>query len=70
MVTELAVFSFDDEARRMKILALNPGVTDEEVADNTGFDLVSDEAIAVTEPLAEQELATLRMLDPERLFIS
>ena len=70
VVTELAVFSFDDKARRMKILALNPGVTHEEVADNTGFDLISDKATAVTEPLAEQELATLRILDPERLFIS
>ena len=70
VVTELAVFSFDDEARRMKILALNPGVTREEVADNTGFDLVAEEPIGVTEPLMEQELATLRMLDPECLFIS
>ncbi|HUZ64104.1 MAG TPA: CoA-transferase [Acetobacteraceae bacterium] len=69
VITELAVFSFDDEARRMKILALNPGVTREEVEDNTGFALVFDDTITVTEPPTAQELATLRMLDPERLFI-
>ena len=68
VITELAVFSFDDEERSMKVLALNPGVTREEVQDNTGFDLVFDQTNAVTEPLAEQELATLRLLDPERLF--
>ena len=26
VITELAVFGFDDETRRMKVLALNPGV--------------------------------------------
>ena len=70
VVTELAVFSFDDAERRMKVLALNPGVSRERVQDNTGFDLVFDETVSVTEPLAETELATLRMLDPDRRFIA
>jgi len=70
VVTELAVFSFDDAERRMKVLALNPGVSREQVQDNTGFDLVFDDTVSVTEPLEEVELATLRMLDPDRLFIA
>jgi glutaconate CoA-transferase subunit B len=70
VVTELAVFSFDDAERRMKILALNPGVTREQVQDNTGFDLVFDDTVAVTELLEDAELSTLRMLDPDRLFIA
>src|SRR5277367_2817394 len=70
VVTELAVFSFDDETRRMKVLALNPGVSREQVQDNTGFDLVFDDTVSVTEPLADAELATLRMLDPDRRFIA
>jgi len=68
VITELAVFGFDEETRRMKVLALNPGVTREEVQDNTGFTLAFDEKTAITEPPTEHELATLRMLDPERLF--
>ena len=52
----------------MKVLALNPGVTREQVQDNTGFELLFDNDLAVTEPPSEHELATLRMLDPERLF--
>lgn len=70
VITELAVFGFDAESRRMKVLALNPGVSREEVQDNTGFDLVFDEKAAVTAPPTDHELATLRMLDPERLFIA
>jgi glutaconate CoA-transferase subunit B len=68
VITELAVFGFDDDTRRMKVLALNPGVSREEVQDNTGFTLVFDERTAVTEPPTEHETSTLRFLDPDRLF--
>jgi glutaconate CoA-transferase subunit B len=68
VVTELAVFSFEDEERRMKVAALNPGVTRQEVQDKTGFELIFDDDLSVTEPPSEHELSTLRMLDPEPLF--
>lgn len=68
VITELAVFGFDDRTRRMKVLALNPGVTREEVQDNTGFTLDFSDKLDVTEPPTDNELSTLRMLDPERLF--
>jgi glutaconate CoA-transferase subunit B len=68
VITELAVFGFDDETRRMKVLALNPGVSREEVQDNTGFMLEFDDKTAITEPPTDHELQTLRLLDPERLF--
>ena len=69
VITELAVFGFGDTDRRIKVLALNPGVSREEVQDNTGFYLTFDDQLGTTEPPTEKELATLRMLDPERLFI-
>jgi len=68
VITELAVFGFDDVTRRMKVLALNPGVSREQVADNTGFRLDFDDRVGVTAPPSAEELATLRHLDPERLF--
>lgn len=68
VITELAVFGFDEESRRMRVLALNPGVSREEVQDNTGFRLDFDDKVTVTEPPTEHELQTLRALDPDRLF--
>lgn len=68
VITELAVFGFDDNTRRIKVLALNPGVTREEVQDNTGFTLDFDKALHVTPPPTDHELETLRFLDPARLF--
>ena len=68
VLTELAVFGFDDSDRRMKVLALNPGVTRDEVQANTGFELLFDRELGVTEPPSDHELATLRLLDPQQLF--
>ena len=69
VVTDLAVFGFDETTRRLKPLALNPGVTREQVQDNTGFKLDFDNDVGVTEPPTTQELSVLRALDPERLYI-
>ena len=68
VITELAVFGFDDETRRMTVLALNPGVSRNEAQDNTGFPLEFHEKVAVTEPPSNHELEILRALDPDRLF--
>jgi glutaconate CoA-transferase subunit B len=70
VITELAIFGFDEKTRRMTVLALNPGVDRDEVQDNTGFELSFDPNAAVTAPPTQHELETLRMLDPERLFTS
>src|SRR6187551_2400375 len=68
VVTDLGLFGFDDETKRMKIVALHPGVTVAQVQENTGFQLDAGSDIEVTAPPAEGELAFLRRLDPERLY--
>ena len=68
VVTDLGIFGFDEETRRMSILALHSGVTVEQVQDNTGFEFVIKPGIAVTEPPTERELTFLRKLDPDRLY--
>jgi glutaconate CoA-transferase, subunit B len=69
VVTELAVFGFDDETRRLTVLALNPGITREQVQDKTDFKLNYSADLSVTEPPTDHELSTLRALDPDRLYI-
>jgi len=68
VVTDLGIFGFDDETRRMNIVALHPGVTVAQVQDNTGFELAFTPDIGITERPTELELDFLRKLDPERLY--
>jgi glutaconate CoA-transferase, subunit B len=68
VVTDLGLFGFDDESKRMKVIALHPGVTVAQVQENTGFEMAVNGDVGVTEPPAAAELAALRKLDPERLY--
>jgi glutaconate CoA-transferase subunit B len=68
VVTDLAVFGFEAENRRMQVISLNPGVSREQLQDNTGFLLEFAPHLGVTEPPTDQELRVLRELDPEQLY--
>ncbi|MBU7046284.1 MAG: 3-oxoacid CoA-transferase, partial [Theionarchaea archaeon] len=70
VVTDLALMGFDDSTKRMKLLALNPGVTLEQVKENTGFELIMPDEVDKNEPPTEEELRILREeIDPTKLYI-
>jgi len=68
VVTDLGIFGFDGQTKRMSIVALHPGVTVEQVQENTGFELAANPQAGVTERPTERELGFLRKLDPHRLY--
>ena len=68
VVTDLGIFGFDEQTRRMNVVALHTGVTRDEVQENTGFSLIFPPNIEVTPQPAAAELAFLRKLDPARLY--
>jgi glutaconate CoA-transferase subunit B len=69
MVTTLGVFDFEPQSRRMRLIALHPGCTVDQVQANTGFEVLVSPALTTTESPSEKELDILRMLDPKRQFI-
>ena len=70
VVTNLCTLGFDDESKRMKLLALNPGITIDDVVENTGFELLIPNDIEKNlEPL-KKELQILRNeVDKDRYYI-
>ena len=69
VVTTLGIFGFDPTSRRMRLEALHPGVTVDEVKVNTGFEVLVSDALTTTKPPGDEELGILRMLDPGRQFL-
>jgi glutaconate CoA-transferase subunit B len=70
VITDLAVMGFDEESKRMQVCSLHPGVTFEQVQENTGFELARAAEILKTEPPREKELRILRQeVDPYRYII-
>ena len=64
VVTDLGILGFDADTKAMRLEALHPGVTVEQVVENTGFELLMPDELSATEPPTEHELAVLRELDP------
>lgn len=70
VISTLATLGFDRETRRMRLDALHPGVTVQQVLDNTGFELLLADEIQHNAPPTDNELETLRTeIDPNRLYI-
>ncbi len=68
VVTDLGILGFEEQSKRMTLLALQPGATVEQVQTNTSFELPTAPDLPVVDPPSERELAVLRHLDPDRLY--
>jgi len=66
----LSIIGFDPESHRMRVEALHPGVTLDEIRANTGFELLTAPSVATTDPPAPDEFEARRALDPERRFLA
>jgi acyl CoA:acetate/3-ketoacid CoA transferase beta subunit len=67
VVTNLAVLDFGGPEHAMRLVSVHPGVTVDEVAENTGFKLVIDGEVAQTRMPAADELALIRqVIDPHQ----
>jgi len=70
VITDLAVMGFDNPDRRMEIESLCPGVTVDQVRENTGFELLIKKDLKTTEPPEGKILKILREeVDPHRYII-
>ncbi len=60
VVSNLGVFDFQTPERTMRLVSVHPGVSVEEITDNTGFDLVVPEVVPETRVPTSTELELLR----------
>ena len=70
VITQLGVMGFEPSSRRMTLLSVHPGVTVEDVVENTGFEVLLPDEVSTTEPPTEAELRLLREeIDPAGIVI-
>ena len=66
VVTDLGVFDFGGPGHAMRARSLHPGVTPEQVAENTGFPVADLDSAPVTATPTPEQLSLIReVLDPE-----
>jgi glutaconate CoA-transferase, subunit B len=62
LVTDLCVFEPDPQTREMTVVSIHPGVTREQIQDNTGWQVQYAGKVAETAPPTAHELEVLREL--------
>jgi acyl CoA:acetate/3-ketoacid CoA transferase beta subunit len=70
VISTLAVMGFDERTKRMKVESLHPGVSRQEVVENTGFELLFADPLLYTPEPTDEELEILRrQVDPQGMII-
>lgn len=69
VITNLGLMRFDEETRRMYVAEYFPGVTAEEIQDNTGFEIDVSRAVESVPPEPECLEILRTQLDPDRVYI-
>lgn len=70
VVTNLAILGYHPESKKMMLLATQPGITVDEIIENTGFLLLLADNIEQNSAPTDKELHILRtQVDKDRLYI-
>jgi glutaconate CoA-transferase subunit B len=70
VVSNLAILGYHPESKRMMLLATQPGVSVQQVIDNTGFELLIADKVEENPAPSAEELHILREeVDKERFYI-
>jgi len=62
LITDLAIFEPDPQTKEMVVTSIHPGVSREQIQENTGWTVRYAASVAQTSPPTAQELAILREL--------
>jgi glutaconate CoA-transferase subunit B len=70
VITQLGMYGFDDRTKRLKLISLHPGVTIDEVKENSSFDILLSSKITTSSEPADADLKILRReIDPAGIVI-
>lgn len=64
VVTNLGVFDFEPEEFKLRLKSYHPGVTIDEIRENTEFELVVDSNCCETPKPTKEEIQIIREIDP------
>lgn len=69
VITQLGVYDFDEETKKMKLVAAHPGVTIGDIKENSAFEIIIPSNVGTTEPPTEEEIHLLHEIDPTGMSI-
>jgi len=69
VVTNLCQMDFEPKTKKIRLATVHPGVSVQQVLENTSFDLIVPKDVPTTELPTHEELVLLREIDPHGIYI-
>jgi glutaconate CoA-transferase subunit B len=70
VITQLGIYGFDEETKRLKLISLHPGVIIDEIKENTNFEIIIPSEVGITPGPTEKHLKILRQeIDPAGIVL-
>jgi acyl CoA:acetate/3-ketoacid CoA transferase beta subunit len=70
VITDMAVLGFDNPSRTASLVSMHPGITVEQLLENTGFPLEIPSPVPLTPLPSKEELRLLREeIDPGKMYL-
>ena len=69
VITQLGVYGFDEKTKKIKLISLHPGVTIEQIKENSSMDIIIPDKIETSPEPTEKELKILKEIDPIGIVI-
>jgi len=70
VITQLGIYGFDENTKRLTLISLNPGVTMADVKENSSFEIVIPGQVGVSPEPTEEHLRILREeIDPAGIVL-
>lgn len=67
VITDLCVMDWNGPNHQLQLLSLHPGISVEQVTENTGFPIHVPEVVGITPAPTAEQLEIIRQLDPHNL---
>jgi acyl CoA:acetate/3-ketoacid CoA transferase beta subunit len=70
VITQLANYGFDEETKRLKLISLHPGISINDVRENSGFEIIIPNKVETSPEPTEEQLRILRKeIDPAGIVL-
>jgi acyl CoA:acetate/3-ketoacid CoA transferase beta subunit len=70
VITQLGVYGFDDITKKLKLVSMHPGVTLEQIKDNSSFDIIVPPSVPISPVPGANDLSILReVIDPAGIVL-
>lgn len=69
VITQLGVYGFDEKTKKIKLISVHPGVTIEQIKENSSMDIIIPEKVEISPAPTDEEIRILKEIDPAGIVI-